>query len=398
MAEKKLKILFQTARFPFPVIGGDRVKPYNIIKYLAHKHELTLISFYQGAKIKDEYIDEIKKLGADVRVIPLNPVTAGLRAGIKTIGSFPLEIGFYHNPLFRKTVNQLHKEKQFDLGFAFFMRTAEYIKNYNFKKILMAEDCRTLYQKRSFEESSALKQKIIRGWEYWRLKKYEPDIVDSFDITTLVTNEDIEAMKKQNPRAKYRLLTNGTDIDFFLPPPDGHKREGVLFAGKLDVWANVLMIENIVKNILPKIRAEIPGVKLNIVGANPPKAIASLISDDVVLHSNVPSMVPYLQNAELFIHPHLGGSGIQNKLLEAMACACPVVTSQTGTQGIPATHNENVMIGKDYNEMAAHTIKILKDKDFARRIGANAREMIVRTHSWQSIFKDLDGIIKELFY
>jgi glycosyltransferase involved in cell wall biosynthesis len=276
------------------------------------------------------------------------------------------------------------------------MRTAEYIKNRKFKKILMAEDCRVLYQKRSYEQSRNLKQKVIRFWEYKKLMVYEPQIVNSFDIVTLVTDNDIEAMQKNNPTANYRLLTNGTDIHHFQKPKEDKTRNGILFIGKLDVWANVLMVENIVNNILPIIKKEIPEVQLYIIGSNPPKRIQRLETKDIHIIPNVPDVVPYLQSMALFLHPHFGGSGIQNKLIEAMACGCPVVTTPTGIQGIPAQENIHVLIGTSPIELAKNTVRLLKDKEFAKYIGCNARELILNTHSWEAVYDATDKIINEL--
>ncbi|MFH1052463.1 MAG: glycosyltransferase [bacterium] len=394
MAEKKLNILFLTARFPFPVIGGDRLKPYHLISYLAKHHNLTLVTFYHGGKPPDEYKKAISDLGAELFVIPLHTFSAGLKAFSK-IFKFPLEIGFYSSKKYFQTVNDLLNSKQFDLSFAFFMRTAEYLKNKNIKKVLIAEDCRTLYQKRSYETSSNFIQKIVRFWEYKMLQQYEPNIVNCFDATTLVSVQDIGAMEKQNPNGSYFLLTNGTDIDYFKPK-EGSEREDILFAGKLDVWANQLMVQKIINDILPEIHKVLPGTKLKIVGANPPKQVLDLRSDKVQVIANVPDMLPYLQKASLFLHPHNGGSGIQNKLIEAMSSGCPVVTTLTGNQGINAEHGKEVLIGRNNTELASHAVQILQNKSFADSLSKNARELIVRKLSWDTVYSELDNIIDKV--
>lgn len=392
-----MRILFLTPRFPYPVVGGDRLKPYKILSYLGKKHNTTLVTFYQGQKFPDGYREEIEKLGVELFVIYLDPIKAGLRTIPLTLFSNqPLEIAYYNQPEFGFMVEKLTKERKFDLSFAFFMRTAEYLKHLPIKKILMAEDCRVLYQKRSYEESKNLKQKIIRYWEYKKLSSYEPRIVEYFDAVTFVTNNDIESMKQENPNGKYRLLTNGTDTDFFIPPENPDIRNGILFSGKLDIWANILMIERIVKEILPIIQEKLPDVKFRIVCSNPPKRIESLESEFISIHKNVPSMLPYLQEAELFLHPHSGGSGIQNKLLEAMSCACPVVTTPTGIQGIPVKNMESVLIGNNNQELAEHSINILKDKELAKRIGNNARQVIIDNLSWNRVYQMLDELIEEV--
>lgn len=393
MVKNKLNILFLTARFPFPVIGGDRLKPYNLISHLAKHHNVTLVTFFHGSVIPEDYKKAMFDLGIDLHIVPLTSLIAGFNATKKLL-KFPLEIGFYHSKKYKQIVDQLIHSKKFDIAFAFFMRTAEYLKNQDIKKILIAEDCRTLYQKRSYETSTNFLQKIVRLWEFKRLCKYEPKIVNHFNATTLVSTQDIDAMKKQNPKSKYFLLTNGTDIDYFKPD-NNINRKDIIFAGKIDVWANQLMIKKIVNDILPAIHKAIPDTKLNIIGANPPKSVLDLKSEKINVIGNVPEMLPYLQKAALFLHPHIGGSGIQNKLIEAMSSGCPVVTTPTGNQGINAEHGKHLLIGKNDSELAECAIKILLDKDFASMLSKNAREHIVNKLSWQSVFNELDKLISD---
>lgn len=391
-------ILFLTPRFPFPLIGGDRLKPYNLIKHLAKKHNVTLISFYIDLPIKQAYLREIESLGVELITIPLHIPKAVLKTALRALGPRPLEIDFFTQPEFEKAVNEQLKKKKYDIGISFFMRTAEYLKDVtNIKKILIAEDCRVLYQNRSYKESKNFKQKVVRIWEVMKLKKYEPAIVNKFDVTTLVTQEDINAMKAQNDSASYRLLTNGTDIDAFTPNPDFSQRKGILFTGKLDVWSNIMMAENIVEKLMPIIRKKYPKIQLNIVGARPTAAIMAMESKYVKVHANVPQFQPFLRNARVFLHPHSAATGIQNKLLEAMSCGCPVVTTPTGNQGIYAVHGEHALISENYDDLADYTIQLLEDDALAMKLSENARKLIVDTHSWEEVSRQIDSIIAELF-
>ncbi|MFP4527801.1 MAG: glycosyltransferase [Candidatus Kapaibacterium sp.] len=392
----KLRILFLTPRFPFPLIGGDRVKPYYIMSHLAQKHEITLVSFFHGGTAPKSYVREVENLGVRVFDIPLLPMNAAMRTASRMFGRLPLEVLFYTQKEFRERVDELLTNEKFDLGFSFFMRTAEYLKDAPIKKILMAEDCRTLYQRRSFEKSASLKQKIVRLWEHKKLRSYEPEIVNHFDATTFVTRRDIDSMTEMNPDARYRLLTNGTDLNKFKPLEKYEDREGILFAGKLDVWANVLMVRQIVNEIFPRIKQKVRDVHLDIVGANPGQYILSLEKRNIKVTANVPEMQPFLQRARLFLHPHIGGSGIQNKLLEAMACGCPVVTTPTGIQGIPARNGFEVLIGRTADELVKHSIKLLNNPDFAEEISFNARRVIEENHDWPVIFNQCDRIIEEV--
>lgn len=395
--DKRLRILFLTPRLPYPTIGGDRLKPNFILRHLAKNHDVTLVSLYQGGDLPKSYVREIEKFGIKTHVITLDPFRAGIRTGLNIMGRKPLEIDYYFHPDFKQLIKELDIDNNFDLAFAFFMRTAEYIKDNKIKKILMAEDCRTIYQKRSYEESANIKQKMVRLWEYRKLQKYEPDIVKFFDITTLVSQEDVKSMQELNPGAEFRLLTNGTDISKFVMPPGNTERHGILFAGKLDVWANELMIKSIINDILPLIREKVPDAELTIAGAKPPQSIMSLKGKGIYICPDVPDMLPYLQNSALFLHPHKGGSGIQNKLLEAMAAGCPVVTTPTGNQGIGAVNGESALIGRTPEELARHAIKVLTDPNYAKSISQKAHELVVSTHSWEAVFGQLDDILGEMF-
>lgn len=395
---RRLKILFLTARFPYPTIGGDRLKPFNCLRKLSQDHDTTLVGFYQGAQIPRCYVNAVENLGCRVFAVPLNPIKAGMRAAARMFGTIPLETLYYTQPEFSEIVEKLTAEEDFDLGFSFFMRTAEYLKNKPFKKILMAEDCRTVYQYRSYKESDNIKQKTVRAWEYNKLKKYEPEIMNYFDATTLVTDFDIASMRALNPSARLRLLTNGVDIDRCSPPPANEKRAGVMFAGKLDVWANQLAAQKVLNKIFPAIQNQVPDAELKIVGANPPHWLENAVknSKNVRLFANVPEMIPYLRESQVFLHPHSGGSGIQNKLLEAMACGLPVVTTPTGIQGINAKPGESVLIAENFEEMAASAVRILTEPDFAQTLSESERNLIVENYSWEKIFSDLDAIIEEV--
>ncbi|MDX9790368.1 MAG: glycosyltransferase [Candidatus Kapabacteria bacterium] len=374
------------------------MKSYHLLRHLAKENDVTLVAFSFGGLPTASEVKAIEDIGVKVYPIKLNPLISGLMTGLRLPLEYPLEISFYLTSEFRRTVDKLCAENDYDLGIAFFMRTAEYLKDKSFKKILIAEDCRVLYQSRSFTRSDNILQKIVRIWEVMKLKKYEPKITSLYDFVTLVTKEDISEMHKGNPNLSYRLVTNGVDIDRYAPHCQYKEREkNIIFTGKLSVWANTMMAIKIANEIMPRIRKEVPDVKLQIVGANPPKSVKSLSNDFVEVHPNVPDLAKYYTNARIFLHPHDGASGIQNKLLEAMASGCAVVTTPTGNQGIYAEHGKDAMIAKNDEELVKHTLTLLNDEDLAVEMSENARSRIINTHTWEVVFEQIDGVIRELF-
>jgi len=393
---KRRKILFLTPRFPYPLVGGDKIKSYYLLRHLAAHHDVVLVSLYEGKHLPDQYRSALEQLGIRVLWVPYLSWKAWAKAIIRIPTPTAADIACFYDPAMQRIVDQLVAQEHFDVAMAFFIRTAEYVKHLPIPKILLAEDCRTLYQTRSYQHSkSHLFHHIGRWLEVQKLRRYEAEIVNHFDVVTLVSKVDIEAMQKLNPYARYRLLINGVDVSNIPFRDEQHNRKDLIFIGKLDVWANVLMIKRLVQNILPKIWAKHPEVKLRIVGAYPPRILYRYLSDRVQLLPNVPKVEDFLYQAAVFLHPHSGGSGIQNKLLLAMATGCPIITTPTGNQGIGAHHQEHAMVGESDEELAAYAMQLLESPQLRSKLVHNARRYVEKYFSWENVYQQMDMVLME---
>lgn len=386
-------VLFLTPRFPWPLVGGDRVKSYYLLRHLAATHRVILVTFNHGSAPSADQRDAIECLGIELHAVHLDPVRAGLASARTFTSDLPLEIAFYTRPDFKRVVDDILRREHIDLGISFFMRTAEYLRHARIPKILIAEDCRVEYQTRSSNAARTPHQKVVRWWETRKLRSYEPRVVHDFDVTTFVSPEDVQAMRTLEPKGTYAVVTNGVDLDRFVMRENLDGRSGLLFAGKLDVLANHLMAEQIVREILPNVQRAVPETMLTIAGANPSSSLRAMATSHVRVEGNVPDLVPYLHQAAVFIHPHHGGSGIQNKVLEAMAAGCPVVTTRSGMQGIEAEHGVHALIGTSVQELQQHVITLLGDVDLRRRLAHNARRLMEETHTWSVVGQQLDAVI-----
>lgn len=399
MALKSLSILFLTCRFPFPLIGGDRIKPYHLLKHLALKHSVTLVCLHQGidARLQD-YVRHMESLGVTVIPVRLSLISSIFTIVFSFLGAKPLEVLYYLQPSMKQVVDKLLATKHFDIAIAFFMRTAEYIRDKKIPKILIAEDCRYEYQKRSASTSTNLLQKLIRTWEYRKLLKYEQKVMNDFDCNTFVTNEDISYVSLVNPHVKYALVTNGFDQRKFTYVPYSSERSNALFIGKLDVWANETMVRNIVETILPQVRKHHPKLCLSIVGGNPSNQLQTFLRrfPYVTVYANVDDVVPFLHSHSVFIHPHAGATGIQNKIIEAMATGIPIVTTISGIQGIAAVDSKHVLISDAITTMHLRIIELLDNSTLAQSLSHEARLLIESSHTWDSVYESFDSLLSTI--
>jgi glycosyltransferase involved in cell wall biosynthesis len=396
MKKSGLKILITTPHFPLPMIGGERIKLFNIISHLSINNKIYLVSLDRGLKIENEYIKILEDMGIETYTFKINNFSATIKSILYSTFRHPLEIEFFNHHEFKLQIDKLVNELQFDLIINLFVRTAEYVKNYNIKKILLAEDCRSYYQKRTAKISNNLIEKIKRKYDSNKLAKYEADIMNYFDITTVVTSEDLEQMKYLNNTAGIKILSQGVDTNYFKPIIKQSDRKGLLFLGKLDTWANILMVEEIINSIFPQIIKYKPDAELTIAGANPSEKIIGYNSKNIHIIENPDNIADLYQNAAIFIHPHNGGSGIQNKVLEAMASGCVVITTVSGANGIKMINKVNGIVAKNNTEIIDSAIELLKDEEQRQVISDNAVKYIHENKSWKSVFNDLDDILEEL--
>lgn len=396
MKTKGLNILVATPHFPYPLVGGERIKLYHLVRHLAANNKVHIVSLDRGYPVESEFIDKITELGALPHVFRINDVAATVRSGFSTLFRYPLEVEYFNVRRFRNKIEEISQSEKIDLSISFFARVAEHIRGLSSKKILVAEDCRSLYQQRTARESTNLRQKLIRGIEASRIAKYESMIMNHFDRTTVVTQKDYDEMHRLNPDAAIRIVSQGIDLETFSSSIEFSGRKGILFLGKLDVWANILMVKRIVNSIFPMIKRERPDAKLLIAGANPGSEILGSASDSIQILPNPDRIETLYGAAAVFLHPHMGCSGIQNKVLESMASGCPVVTSESGANGIDIVNGENGFIARTDDEFAKYTIQLLDSLQQRQHVGAAARSYVERNCSWKSIFNQWDEMVEEL--
>jgi len=186
------------------------------------------------------------------------------------------------------------------------------------------------------------------------------------------------------------VVPNGVDLDAFGPPAGARLLDTLVFSGKMGYHANVTAVLYFVRDILPLIWRERPQTKLWIVGQSPPAVIKNLAVDPrITVTGQVPEMRPYLAGAAVAICPVVYGAGIQNKVLEAMACATPVVSTPASLSALSAEPESEALAGGTAPEFARQVLRLLGDPELAGRIGAAGRRFVERGHSWDAVAQQL---------
>ena len=235
-----------------------------------------------------------------------------------------------------------------------------------------------------------------------RLLAYERAVAAQSKRSFFVTENETDLFRKQAPECSnlVQAMSNGVDSDYFSPDPsraspfvgDGLAQAPIpiVFTGAMDYWPNIDAVTWFVSDILPALRQTWPGIRFYIVGRSPPQAVLSLASDAVVVTGTVPDVRPYLQHAALVVAPLRVARGIQNKILEAMAMARPVVASQSCVEAIEAKNGEELIAAAGASDFIREICTLLKSPESSDVIGQAGRQRVVRSYSWAAHLAAID--------
>jgi glycosyltransferase involved in cell wall biosynthesis len=206
-----------------------------------------------------------------------------------------------------------------------------------------------------------------------------------FDVVTTVAEADAARLHALLPGARVEVVPNGVDAGRFRPDPTAAPAPGSLvFVGTMSYPPNIAAMRYFTARVLPELRRRRPDARLTIVGRDPSPEVRAMASDGVEVTGEVPDVRPYLAGSAVFVAPMVSGSGIKNKVLEAMAMARPVVATRLGVEGLPVRDGETAVIAEGVVGLASAIERLLADDVERSRIGQAGRSLVERTYTWEA--------------
>jgi glycosyltransferase involved in cell wall biosynthesis len=212
----------------------------------------------------------------------------------------------------------------------------------------------------------------------------------------VVTKDDETYLRRLAAGLPTVVIPNGVDGQYFHPgQPDG-RSQTLAFVGNMAYPPNLHAARVLLTEILPRVRRQVPGTRAVIVGPSPPPHDSRDTQAEADLTGWVPDVRPHLEGAACFVSPLSSGTGIRNKILEAMAMAVPVVATPLSCEGIQVTDGEDVLIGRTPAELAAAATRLLGDESLRRRIGNAGRRLVLRDHTWEMVADRYEALYHDL--
>lgn len=389
-----MKIFILLSRIPWPIEKGDKLRAWHQIKELSVNNEIYLFCL-NDSTIHPDSESKLKKYCKEVHFLNLSKTGIVFRLLGGLFSSLPMQVKYFHS---KKTHRKIEKEIERikpDHIYAQLIRASEYVKNiHHIPKTLDYMDALSKGMERRIPKSGNWMKPFLR-METKRLLEYENLIFDYFENKTIISEQDRNLIYHPDQK-KIFIIPNGVDTDYFKPEKK-QKKTDLLFNGNMSYPPNVDCVIYIAEKILPEVQKKYPDIRLLISGANPSKKVTDLAKKNTAITVSgwMNDIREAYTSSKIFLAPMQIGTGVQNKLLEAMAMELPCITTDLANNGLGAEKGKNILIGNSPAEISNLIDKLLSDEPFANSLGSAGREFVCSRYNWKSASAKLNQIFEQ---
>lgn len=385
-----MKLFIITSRIPFPLEKGDKLRIYHQIKAMSKSHEIYLCSLYFNNIDKDAYTN-LSKYCKEVHFIKLS-IPKILVSCFKSIfNGVPFQTALFTDSSAKRRVRTLLQKIQPHHIYCQLTRVAEYVCHEEYSKTLDYMDAFSKGMERRAEQTSWLTSWFFK-WESLKQSRYEEYIYTYFNSHCIITEEDRKHILNSDKNKIY-IVPNGVDFKFFTPQKNTNLYD-IVFVGNMSYAPNIDAATFLCNELLPIIKKGIPSVKIHIAGANPSNAVLKLASNHVTVSGWIPDIREAYASSTIVIAPMRIGTGLQNKLLEAMAMKKACITTSLANKALNAP-NDSILIGNSAQELAKHCIDLLQNPDLISQIATNGNVFVHQTFQWKKTTETLHDLFLE---
>jgi sugar transferase (PEP-CTERM/EpsH1 system associated) len=390
-------LLFLTQRIPYPPIKGEKIRPLQILRHLRQSYDVHL-----GCLVDDprdqEHVPTVRALCADAYFATLDRRRAKVTCLRGLLTGEPLSVTFYRDRGLADWTARVLREVRPEAIFVCSSNMAPYVLDLRDRRCVCLVDLADVDSEkwRAYAETGRPPMKWVHAREWRRTAELEARIARECDWSTFVSAEEAALFTRLHPAAagRIRAVSSGVDAAYFDPAlpseaPYPTDRLNFVFTGTMDYPPNMDAVAWFAGTILPLIRRTAPSAAFHIVGSSPAPQVQALAAEGVHVTGRVPDVRPYVAHATACVAPMRIARGIQNKVLEAMAMARPVVVTPDALEGIGARPGEEVLLAETAEAFAAACL----DAAGRAEVGAAARGRVLRDYIWAERLRGFDPLL-----
>lgn len=387
--EHKPQLLMIVSRFPYPLDKGDKLRAFYQLRELSKTFNITLIALTSKNTSK-EHLKKVTIFCDEVIISKLRWTSKLIHICRSFWNGKPFQVGYFYSFNTQKIINSILEKKTFKHIYCQLVRTTEYVKNtHHIPKTLDYMDALSTGIERRIEKQPFYKKWLFRS-ESKRLTKYERSIFDFFEHKTIISEQD-RALINHPDRDKIICVPNGIDQSFF-EEIDAKKDYDFVFVGNMSYPPNIEAVFYIQNNILPSF----PNSKLLVSGSSPHSSLKELenLSSQITLTGWIDDIRDSYTRGKVFLAPMMIGTGMQNKLLEAMALGIPCITTPLANNAIKAKHESQILEGSTKEELKNLAVQLLNNEELQQSIGQAGKQFMKAHYSWEKSSSKLVRLIK----
>ncbi|MBV7257105.1 TIGR03087 family PEP-CTERM/XrtA system glycosyltransferase [Pacificimonas sp. WHA3] len=398
----KPELLFLSHRIPYPPNKGDKIRSWNVLKHLTERFDVHLGAFVDDPADR-EHEAFLRTVCKDVCLLDMDKA-ARIPRLIKGFNSDrPLSIAMWEDRRMHDFTRGLFDRGGVEHVFVFSGQMAPYVLKHTSRRRMIMMDFVDIDSDkfRQYAAQSNWLKKIVYAREAKLLEQFEKQVARVVDASLFVSEAEADLFKSYAGSYAHTVyaLNNGVDLDYFSADADfaPMRLEGApsfVLTGAMDYKPNVDAATWMVKDILPRVRKTFADASFTIVGSSPNAEVLALDKKrGVTVTGRVADVRPYVAAADIAVAPIRIARGVQNKVLEAMAMARPVVATNHAFSGIHAEPGRDLQIADSADDFAAALVALMQDPERRKTLGMAARARMDAAYSWPSQMRRLDQII-----
>lgn len=386
-----MKLLVVLSRFPYPLEKGDKLRAYHQIRCLSEHHDIFLAAMHDKPVSSDD-LQQLKPFCKEIFLLENNNLKRCWNMGRAFFKGLPIQCGLFYNKKNAQKLDEIIQRVHPDHIYCQLFRMAEYVKDYSMPKTLDYQDVFSKGMARRAEKSTGL-VKWFFNMEHRRVARYETEIFDRFDHKTIITAVDRDLIPHPR-RNEIVVVPNGVEFDKFAY--QGEKKEyDLIFSGNMGYAPNVDAAEYLVREILPPLRMKFPNLRVVLCGATPAPRVQALSSDHVIVTGWVDSMTEWYAKSRIFIAPMRMGTGLQNKLLEAMSMHLPCITSPLAAHPlVEAEQHQSVISCSETKDYVVAVTQLLTEENAYNQLADSGYNYVRQFYDWKNAVRILDNLME----
>ena len=401
-----MHILWLKTELLHPVDKGGKIRTYQMLKELKRDHQITYLTLDDGSAAVDarenakEYCHELISIPHQTSAKFSAAFYSELASNL--LSPLPYAIRKYDSALMREHIVQLGASRRFDVVVCDFLAPAVNVpEELTSHKVLFQHNVEAIIWKRHYQvQTNPLKRAYLRA-QWRKMWAFERASCQRFDTVITVSREDREMIKCEYEAENVYDVPTGVDVEFFQPSGDvGPEANNLVFTGSMDWLPNEDAIRYFTEQIMPLIRQKISDVTLTVVGRNPYPGLLELSKRDesIVVTGRVDDVRPFMEKAAAYVVPLRIGGGTRLKIFEAMAMEKAVVSTSVGAEGLPVRNEEELILADTPEAFAGSVVRLLQDREGARRLGQRAAARVRETFGWRRVAENFASICENVVH